>query len=199
MKIQGSKGKTKISEIPTLEQLESELKRERFQKQYRGVIRSTILTLISVAAIAVLVATLWMPVFRIHGSSMTPTLNNGNIVIAVKSSQLDTGDIIAFYYNNKILVKRVIAQPSQLVEVKRNGTVYVNNVEIEEPYLETKAFGDCNIKMPYQVPESRYFVMADHRDQSLDSRNAAIGCISEEQIVGELRFCIWPIHEFGPM
>ena len=193
------KDKNRIPEIPTIEQLESELHRERFQRKYKGTLRSTVLALVSVAALAVLIATLWMPVFKIHGSSMTPTLEDGNIVVAVKTSQFENGDIIAFYYNNKILVKRVIAQPGQQVEIKRNGTVYVDNIELVEPYVEMKAFGDCNIKMPYQVPESRVFVMGDHRDSSVDSRNSSIGCISEEQIVGKLAFCVWPIDSFGPI
>lgn len=184
-------------EIPTIEQLETELHRARYQRKYKGKLKSTALALVSVAAVAVLVATLWLPVFKIHGTSMTPTLENGNIVVAVKTSQLENGDIIAFYYNNKILVKRVIAQPGQQVEVKRNGTVYVNNIELEEPYVDAKAYGDCNIKMPYQVPESRVFVMGDHRDSSVDSRNSSIGCISEEQIVGKLVFCVWPIKRLG--
>ncbi|MBR3755814.1 MAG: signal peptidase I [Firmicutes bacterium] len=191
------RNKKNVLGVPTLDQLEFELRRERYQHRYRATLRSTILVLISVAAIAVLIATLWMPVFKIHGSSMTPTLNNGNVVIAVKSSQLESGDIIAFYYNNKILVKRVIAEAGQQVELKRNGTVYVDNIELKEPYLEKAAFGDCDIEMPYQVPESRVFVMGDQREQSVDSRNTAIGCIAEEQIVGRLLFCIWPMSDFG--
>lgn len=191
------KKKKKTSEVPSLELLESELKRERYRRQYGIVMRSTIYTLITVAAIAVLVATLWMPVLRIYGNSMTPTLTDGSIVISVKDSGFETGDVIAFYYNNKILVKRVIALPGEWVDIEQDGTVYVDNIELAESYVDGKALGDCNIELPYQVPESRVFVMGDHREISIDSRNTAVGCVAEEQIVGKLIFCVWPLSSFG--
>lgn len=189
--------KKKISEIPTIEQLEAELQRERYNKRYGRVLRSTIYTLITVAAVAVLVATLWLPVLQIYGSSMAPTLVDGNIVVSLKAGDLKTGDIVAFYYNNKILVKRVIAGPGDWVDIKEDGTVYVNNEELDEPYLTEKAFGDCNIELPYQVPDSRIFVMGDHRSVSVDSRNTAVGCVADEQIVGKLVLRIWPLDSFG--
>lgn len=191
--------KKKISEIPTIEQLEAELQRERYNKRYGRVLRSTIYTLITVAAVAVLVATLWLPVLQIYGSSMAPTLVDGNIVVSLKAGDLKTGDIVAFYYNNKILVKRVIAGPGDWVDIKEDGTVYVNKEELDEPYLTEKAFGDCNIELPYQVPDSRIFVMGDHRSVSVDSRNTAVGCVADEQIVGKLVFRIWPLDSFGPL
>jgi len=154
-------------------------------------------TLITVAAIAVLVATLWMPVLQIYGSSMTPTLKDGNIVVSVKSVNFQSGDVIAFYYNNKILIKRVIAGPGDWVNIEEDGTVYVNNEKLEEPYLMEKALGECDIEMPYQIPESRLFVMGDHRSVSVDSRSTAVGCVSEEQIVGRIAFRVWPLNEFG--
>lgn len=189
--------KKKISEIPTIEQLEAELQRERYNKRYGRVLRSTIYTLITVAAVAVLVATLWLPVLQIYGSSMAPTLVDGNIVVSLKAGDLKTGDIVAFYYNNKILVKRVIAGPGDWVDIKEDGTVYVNKEELDEPYLTEKAFGDCNIELPYQVPDSRIFVMGDHRSVSVDSRNTAVGCVADEQIVGKLVLRIWPLDSFG--
>lgn len=183
--------------MPTTAQIEAELKRTNFRKRYRSVLRSTIYALITVAAVAVLVATLWMPVLRTYGGSMAPTLVDGNIVLSVKASDLQPGDIVAFYYNNKILVKRVIASSGDWVNLTEDGTVYVNGTELEEPYLVEKAFGDCDIELPYQVPESRIFVMGDHRSVSVDSRNSAIGCIAEEQIVGRLIFRLWPLDSFG--
>ena len=187
------------------EQLQEEIKRlkeelERAQKKSFGrALRSTISTLITVAAIAVLIAVLVLPVLQVYGASMNPSLSNGDIVVSVKNGKMETGDIIAFYYNNKILVKRVIAQAGDWVDISEDGTVYVNNIAIEEPYLSEKAFGDCNIELPYQVPESRVFVMGDHRSVSVDSRNTAVGCVAEEQIVGKIIMCVWPISDFGPV
>ena len=190
------KRKTEL-EIPEIDELETELKRVRYRRQYFSALRSTVYTLITVAAVAVLVATLWLPVLQIYGTSMAPTLTNGNIVVSVKGNDFQPGDVIAFYYNNKILVKRVIAVPGDWVDIDEKGTVYVNNQELQEPYLEEKALGDCNIQLPYQVPENRIFVMGDHRSVSVDSRNTAVGCVAEEQIVGKIIFCIWPLNEFG--
>ncbi|MEF2877283.1 MAG: signal peptidase I [Blautia sp.] len=181
----------------TVEQLEQELKREIYKKRYRRVLRSTVYTLITVAAAAVLAATLLLPVLRIYGTSMTPTLENGDIVAAVKGSKFERGNIIAFWLNNKILVKRVIAQPGEWVDIDEDGNVSVNGEPLKEPYLAEKALGECDIDLPYQVPEGRIFVMGDHRSTSLDSRNSTVGCVAEEQIVGKLMFQIWPIEGFG--
>ena len=189
--------KKKTLDLPTSEQVEKELKRERYRHSYNRTLRSTVYTLVTVAAVAVLVATLWLPVLQIYGSSMAPTLDDGDIVVSVKSPKLKHGDVIAFYYNNKILVKRVIAVSGDWVDMDYDGTVYVNDKPLDEPYLQEKAFGDCNIELPYQVPESRVFVMGDHRSVSVDSRNTTVGCVAEEQIVGKLVFRVWPLEEFG--
>jgi len=183
--------------MPSPEVIESELNRVRYKTRYGRVLRSTVYALITVAAIAVLIATLWMPVLQTYGSSMTPTLEDGNIVISLKTAEPEIGDVIAFYYNNRILVKRVIAAPGDWVNILEDGTVFVNDVELQEPYLTEKAFGDCDIELPYQVPESRIFVMGDHRSVSVDSRNTAVGCVAEEQIVGRLVFRLWPFDRIG--
>ena len=188
--------------LPTSQQLEAELQRVKYRKRYRRVLRSTVYTLITVAALAVLVATLLLPVLQIYGSSMTPTLTDGDIVLTVKTTEFKTGDVVAFYYNNKILVKRVIAQAGEWVDITPEGDVYVGKtsgqmVLLDEPYLLEKALGDCNIELPYQVPESRVFVMGDHRSLSVDSRNTAVGCVAEEQLVGKLVFRVWPLDLFG--
>ncbi|XCP84625.1 signal peptidase I [Roseburia hominis] len=187
----------RIHEIPTAEQLESELKRLKYKSLYRSVLHSTVYALIVVAAIAVLIATLWLPVLQISGHSMTPTLQDGEIVLSLKNADFGPGDIVAFYYNNKVLVKRVICGPGDWIDIDEDGTVYVNRTPLEEPYLVEKALGDCNIKLPYQVPDGRYFVMGDHRSTSVDSRNTAVGCVSQEQIVGKLFFRIWPLSRMG--
>lgn len=182
---------------PTLEQLEAELARERYRRRYGRVVRSTIYTLITVAAVAVLVATLCLPVLQIYGSSMTPTLDEGEIVISLKGADFRQGDIVAFYYNNKILVKRIIADPGQWVDIDEDGTVRVDGETLDEPYLTEKAFGGCDIKLPYQVPDGRYFVMGDHRSTSVDSRHSAVGCVADEQIVGRIVFRVWPLNTLG--
>lgn len=184
-------------ESPTAGQLEAELRRERYKQRYRAVLRSTIYTLITVAAVAVLVATLWMPVLQIYGSSMTPTVHDGEIVVAVKTSDMETGDIVAFYFNNKILVKRVICGPGDWIDIDQDGTVFVNGEAVDEPYLTEKAFGDCNIELPYQVPDEKVFVMGDHRSTSIDSRNTAVGCVAQEQVVGKIILRIWPLNKIG--
>lgn len=182
---------------PTVEQLEAELNRVNYGKRYRTVLKSTVYTLITVAAVAVLVATLLLPVLRIYGNSMTPTLQDGEIIFSLKTSDFEQGDIVAFYYNNKILVKRVIAGPADWVDMDEDGTVYVNGELLDEPYLTERAYGECNIELPYQVPDGRIFVMGDHRSTSVDSRNTAVGCVSQEQIVGRIIFRVWPLNRIG--
>ena len=181
----------------TSQEIERELNRVRYRERYGKTLRSTIYALITVAAIAVLVAVLLLPVLQIYGVSMMPTLNDGDIVISVKGADIENQDIVAFYYNNKILVKRVIAQAGEWVDMDEAGNVRVNGKLLEEPYVEGKAKGECDITFPYQVPEGKLFVMGDHRDVSVDSRNSAVGCVSEEQIVGKLIMCIWPLNNFG--
>ena len=189
--------KKKVFQVPEIPELEKELNRERYNRRYRRTLRSTIYTLITVAAVAVLVATLWLPVLEIYGTSMTPTLDDGQIVLSWKTGKLETGQIVAFYYNNKILVKRVIAHAGEWVNIDADGTVYVNGQMLDEPYLAEKALGECDIELPYQVPENTVFVMGDHRATSIDSRNTAVGCVGEEQIVGRLIVRVWPFDNFG--
>lgn len=186
-----------VYEIPELAQLEAELSRSRYRSRFQSVLRSTVYTLIVVAAIAVLVATIWLPVLQIYGASMTPTLQEGDVVVSVKGSDFQRGDLIAFYIGNKILVKRCIALPGQVVDMDGEGNVYVDGRLLNEPYLKEKSLGDANISFPYQVPENRYFCMGDHRSTSVDSRHTEIGCVSEEQTVGKIVFRIWPFSGFG--
>lgn len=185
--------------LPTVQQLEAELKREKYRGRYWKMLRGTVAVLVVVAATAVLISNLLLPILRIYGSSMTPTLVNGNIVAAVRNGTYQRGDIIAFYYNNKILVKRVVGMPGEWVDMDDSGNVTIDGEPLEEPYLTKKALGECDIELPYQVPEGRYFVMGDHRGVSSDSRSSQVGCVSEEQIVGKLLFRLWPLDEIGPI
>lgn len=185
------------SSLPATEELEQELDRVKRSERYRRTLRSTFFTLVVVAAVSVLVAVLWMPVLQIFGASMNPTLYDGELVISLKTDDLKTGDVVSFYYNNKILVKRVIATAGDWVDIDKEGNVFVNGELLDEPYVSEKSLGDCDIELPYQVPESRVFVMGDHRSVSVDSRTQEIGPISEEQLVGKLVFRIWPLNHFG--
>lgn len=184
-------------QMPEIYQLEAELKHEKHKHRYAGVLQSTVYTLVVVAAFAVLVATLWMPVLQIYGNSMSPTLVDGQIVLSIKGSDFEPGDLVAFYMGNKLLVKRVIAGPGDWVNISEDGTVFINGEKLDEPYLVEKAFGECDLELPYQVPESRYFLMGDHRSTSIDSRSSTVGCVSIEQIVGKIVFCVWPFSDFG--
>ena len=186
-------------DLPSAEQIDRERRRLRYRQRYLRTLRSTIAILIVVAALAVLVATLWMPVLRIYGSSMAPTLENGQIVVSVKSTRFESGDLIAFYHGNKLLIKRCIANSGDYVDIDEDGNVSVNGAPLEEPYLSEKAYGQTDIELPYQVPDQRRFVMGDNRSASIDSRSTVVGCITEEQIVGKVVFRVWPLGVFGPL
>lgn len=184
-------------DMPSIEQVRDELYRERYRKKYRTVLRSTFNTLVVVAAVSVLVATLWMPVLQIYGSSMQPTLSEGEIVISMKGTNFETGDLVAFYLGNKLLIKRCIAGPGDWVNITAEGDIYVNGELLIEPYVDEKSFGDCNIELPYQVPDNKWFLVGDHRATSTDSRHTAVGCVAEEQIVGKIVYRVWPFEKFG--
>lgn len=193
------KGRKTAVDIPSIEQIESERKRLRYRSRYSRTLKSTIAVLVVVAALAVLIATLWMPVLRIYGTSMVPTLSDGQIVISVKTESFEPGDIAAFYLGNKLLIKRYIAGPGEWVNLDEAGNVFLNGKPLDEPYLTEKSFGQTDIELPYQVPDERYFLMGDNRDVSVDSRNTSVGCVAKEQIVGKVVFRIWPLRDFGPI
>lgn len=184
-------------EYPSLEEMEQEIARLKYKKSYGGALRSTVYSLAVVAAIAILVATLWMPVLQITGASMEPTLKDGQFVVALKNDEFEAGDITAFYYNNKILIKRVIANQGDWVNIDMDGNVFINDILLEEPYIKEKSLGECNIELPYQVPDGKVFVMGDDRAISLDSRTTAVGCISKEQILGQVVLRCWPLNTAG--
>ena len=183
-------------EIPTIDLLEGELKRTRYNRRYRRTLRTTIFSLLLVAAVAVIIAVLLLPVLQISSGSMENTLVDGDMVISLNNGKYKTGDIIGFYYNNVVLIKRVIATSGDWVDIAEDGTVTVNGVVLDEPYVEEKALGDCNIKLPYQVPQGKCFVLGDNRTESIDSRNTAVGCISNDVVLGKLLARIWPLKSF---
>lgn len=183
-------------DFPKLETLQSELKHEQYKKRFKKLLRGTVNALIVVAAIAALVATLIFPVLQIVGTSMQPNLTDGDFVLLVKTDKLETGDLCAFYYSNKILIKRIIATPGDYLWIESDGTVFVNGKELEEPYISEKALGECDVKFPYQVPENAYFMMGDRRETSIDSRSSTIGCIAKDQIVGKILCKFWPLSNF---
>ena len=187
----------KEKQLPSSEELEQELKREQYKKRYRRTLKSTVFALVTAAAAAVLVAALWLPVLEIFGSSMTPTLAEGQYVVAVKANTPQTGDVIAFYYGNKVLVKRCIAGPGAWVDVLEDGTVTVNGEVLDEPYLTNKSYGICDLELPYQVPEGTYFLMGEERETSVDSRHSSVGCIATDQMVGKIVYRVWPFEAFG--
>ena len=184
-------------ELPTTDSIKKELDRYTYRRNFLRTLRNTAFTLVVVAALAILVAVLLMPILRIYGSSMSGTVDNGDLVASIKTNNMKTGDVIAFYYNNNILVKRVIAVSGDFVDIDEEGNVYVNQTLLNEPYLSSKAFGETNIELPYQVPEDRIFVMGDNREVSIDSRNTAVGCVAGEQVVGKIVFRIWPLSSIG--
>ena len=185
------KEKDEVS-LPSKDQVETERKRYRRQKAYGKALRGTIYVLTIVAAVAVLVATLILPVLQIEGTSMEPTLTNGDIVLLTKTTKFDRGDLCGFTWNNKLLIKRVIGVPGDWIEIASDGTVYVNGEALDEPYVQNQALGECDLEFPYQVPPEQYFVLGDMRESSIDSRNTLIGCVAKDQIVGKVFFRIWP-------
>jgi signal peptidase I len=183
--------------LPTKEQVETERKRYRRQKAYNKALRGTVYVLTIVAAVAVLIATLVLPVLQIEGTSMEPTLSNGDVVLLMKTTRFDRGDLCAFTWNNKLLVKRVIALPGDWIEIDTDGSVYLNGDKLDEPYAEHKALGECDLEFPFQVPQEQYFVIGDMRESSIDSRNTLIGCIPKDQIVGKVFFRVWPFKKIS--
>ena len=184
--------KKKGVSLPTKNQVETERKRYRRQKAYNKALRGTVYVLTIVAAVAVLIATLILPVLQIEGTSMEPTLSNGDIVLLTKTTRFERGDLCGFTWNNKLLIKRVIGLPGDWIEIDTDGTVYLNGEKLDEPYVERMALGECDLEFPFQVPQEQYFVIGDMRENSIDSRNTLIGCIAKDQIVGKAFFRIWP-------
>lgn len=183
--------------VPTSDQLLSEIKRRKSRRDFTRLLYNTVASLVVVAALAVIISLLFLPVLRVTGTSMSPTLENEQLVVCSSKGSFKRGDVVAFYYNNKLLLKRVIAVSGEYVNIDPDGTVYVNNEPIDEPYLTEKAFGECDIELPYQVPDQRIFVMGDNRATSVDSRSTSVGCVSEESVLGKVVLRIWPLNKIG--
>lgn len=190
-------GKKKTVSVAEIGQIEAELRKEEYKSDYIRVLKNTVFTLLVVAAAAVIIAMMICPVIQIVGESMSDTLMDGDIVVSINDSQYSTGDVVAFYYNNKILIKRVIATSGSWVDIDREGNVFVDGVLLDEPYVTAKAVGECDITLPYQVPDDKVFVMGDHRETSVDSRSSEVGCVTSDLIVGRILFRVWPLSEIG--
>ncbi|MCD8022016.1 MAG: signal peptidase I [Lachnospiraceae bacterium] len=186
-----------MARIPSEEDIAAERERLQYQKRFRHTLRTTIYAMVVVAAVAVLLATMFLPVLQVSGTSMEPTLSDGDIILLVKNGKFETGDLVGFYYQNKLLLKRVIGGPGDIIDIDDDGNVTVNGELLDEPYVTDKSLGETDITYPYQVPESRYFVMGDNRATSIDSRSSAIGCIEADQIVGKVIIRVWPFYRIS--
>lgn len=191
------RGKHAVTPIPSMQEVEAERKRIRKGVYYRRALRGTISVLIVVAAVAVLITTLFLPILQISGDSMSPTLEHDEIVVLLKNSDFERGDLIGFYYQGKILLKRVIALPGDTIVIDAEGNVYINEELLEEPYVTEKSLGDCDLDFPYEVPGDGYFVMGDQRSNSVDSRNSVIGAVTSEDIIGRVFIRVWPFSRMG--
>ncbi len=182
---------------PTIDELKKELKRVNNKREYKRVLRNSIFVVVVVAALAVLISSFYVTVLKVTGDSMTPTLETGEIVIAQNSGTFEPGDLIAFYYNNKVLVKRVLGSPGDWINIDDDGLVSINGVAIEEDYVTDKSLEPTDLTFPYQVPENRFFVLGDHRNVSIDSRSTVVGCVTREQLIGKVVFRVFPFKSMG--
>ncbi|MCD8159311.1 MAG: signal peptidase I [Clostridiales bacterium] len=183
--------------IPTEDAVKAERNRLRYRKKWRKTLLNTIYILIVVAAVSVLAATLFVPVLQVSGSSMEPTLNDKDIVLLYKTPNFETGELCAFYYQNKLLLKRVIGSLGDIIDIDKDGNVSVNGEVLDESYVTNNSIGECDITLPYQVPENRYFVLGDNRTTSIDSRTSVVGCIEKEQIIGRVTFRVCPFENMS--
>lgn len=182
--------------LPALDQVVQERRRLKRNKLFVRSMMSTLSVLIVVAAVAVLVSSLFLSLLQVSGSSMEPTLYDGQVILLLKTRNFETGQLVGLYHEGKILLKRVIGGTGDYISIDADGNVTVNGELLDEPYVTEKSLGECDIRFPYQVPDGAYFVMGDHRSTSIDSRSSVVGSIRYEQIIGRAIVRVWPLEEF---
>lgn len=179
--------------LPSPEQVSRAYQQDQYRKRYKRAFISTLSVLAVIAAVAVLVSTLFLPVIQVSGNSMEPTLSDGDVLVLLKSKRYERSQLCCISWQNKMLLKRIIGLPGDVVSIDTQGNVTVNGALLDEPYVSDKTLGECDVTFPCQVPEGKVFVLGDHRSTSIDSRSSEIGCVDQDQIVGFVLFQVWPI------
>ena len=182
---------------PSAEQIGALLRRVQRRREIFRSIGNILGVLVVIAAAVTLVFSLWLPALQVQRGSMAPTLNDGEVVVFITTGAVGRGDIVAFHNGNQILVKRVVAVAGDVVDIGGDGAVLLNGARLDEPYVSELSAGERTTELPCKVPDNQFFVLGDHRQTSIDSRNADIGTVRQDQIIGKALLRIWPLNAVG--